>query len=180
MSTKLWLAAAACVLLLAPQARAGVFMMIETAKAGSFQGSSKVKGREGWIVLLSVEAPKAGGDKKNKKEHGPVKVTKKVGELSKELKAALDGKATLSKVTIREERDEKGGSKRSGEGEPHPVVTIVLFNAVISKIEVSSDAKQKAKKAEEKETIEFSYQKIEITRESGTKSSGDAWGAPAQ
>ena len=168
--SNLFLAAALLTLASAPAfASDAAYLKVTGAVNGNIQGSITQKGHEGEIKVLAfsheIISPRdaASGLPTGKRQHKPFTVTKPVDKSSPLLMSVLDTNETLPTVRLQIFTPGLGArSIAAGTGVLQKYYTIELVNAHIASISLDSSVP-----GEDRETVEFVYQKILHTFENG-------------
>jgi type VI secretion system secreted protein Hcp len=147
------------------------YLKVIGAASGAIQGSITQKGHEGEIKVLGfaheIASPRdaASGLPTGKRQHKPFTITKPVDKSSPLLMSALDTNETLPNVRLKVFASGLGARSIAGgpaSGVLQNYYTIELVNAHIASISLDSSVP-----GEDRETVEFVYQKILHTFENG-------------
>jgi type VI secretion system secreted protein Hcp len=145
------------------------YLKVTGAASGAIQGSITQKGHEGEIKVLGfaheIVSPRdaASGLPTGKRQHKPFTITKPIDKSSPLLMNALDTNETLPNVRLQVFASGLGArSIAGGTGVLQKYYTIELVNAHIASISLDSSVP-----GEDRETVEFVYQKILHTFENG-------------
>lgn len=153
------------------------------ARQGVFKGEARQKGMENKIVGLtfdySVVSPRdpASGMATGKRQHRPIRIIKPWGASSTQFFTALVMNEVLSNVTI------DFFSINTATGQLVLDHTVKLTNASVASITHHSDngvVEEKAGKAPAYESIELTFQQIEIIDQLNKGMAMDSWLATAQ
>lgn len=145
-----------------------IHMTINAATQGLIEGSVAAAGKEETIRVIGIEhevvSPRdaASGLPTGKRQHSPVKITKRIDRSTPLLYTALVNNENLPDVTIRFYRTGPTGGEQQ-------YYTITLVNAAISEIR-QSDINT--------ESVSFVYQKIIWTWMDGGITAQDDWETP--
>jgi type VI secretion system secreted protein Hcp len=154
-------------------------MTLEGQNQGKIEGSVKVKGHEGKILVQAVEhtieIPKSPqtGLPTGKRIHGPATVTKEIDKSSPKLFAALTSGEQMKTVTLEYYRISPKGTEEK-------YFTVQLENAIITSIRAwTPNCLDPAnKQMGHMEDVAFTYEKIKWTFEDGGIEAEDSWLAP--
>ncbi len=155
------------------------YMTLEGQNQGKIEGSVKVKGHEGKILVQAVEhtieIPKSPqtGLPTGKRIHGPATVTKEIDKSSPKLFAALTSGEQMKTVTLEYYRISPKGTEEK-------YFTVQLENAIITSIRAwTPNCLDPAnKQMGHMEDVAFTYEKIKWTFEDGGIEAEDSWLAP--
>jgi type VI secretion system secreted protein Hcp len=166
----LWLALAS----LPASAAVNAYMKIDGVKQGSFKGEGTRKGSTQWIPIIAisqaVESPRdaASGQASGKRQHSPIKITKETDASSPQLARAAAAGEVLREVVIEFVRP---GPK----GQEEVYQTITLTNALVTRIQRGGASHAGKSDKMEREEIEITFQKIEVSNKEGKKTASDDW-----
>ena len=155
------------------------YMTLEGQNQGKIEGSVKVKGHEGKILVQAVEhtieIPKSPqtGLPTGKRIHGPATLTKEIDKSSPKLFAALTSGEQMKTVTLEYYRISPKGTEEK-------YFTVQLENAIITSIRAwTPNCLDPAnKQMGHMEDVAFTYEKIKWTFEDGGIEAEDSWLAP--
>ncbi len=160
----------------APKASKGkkrAFVTIEGTKQGKFKGSSTVKGREDEIEIsnyrLGAKAPRdaATGRSRGKRQYQALSFKKAVDAASPQLFQALTTNESLKTVTFR------FYSHAPDSGKEGVYQTVTLTNATVSSFVQDFEGEEGG--GEDVETVELTFERIQIDSNTGNTSAQDVW-----
>ena len=155
------------------------YLIVEGQNQGKIEGSVKIKGHEGKILVQAVdhtiEIPKSPqtGLPTGKRVHGPMRVTKEIDKSSPKLFQALTSGEQLKTVSLEFYRISPKGTEEK-------YYTVKLSNAILTSAKswtpncLNPDNKQMG----HMEDISLTYEKISWTYEPDGIEADDDWLAP--
>jgi len=161
------------------------YLKLKGQKQGEIKGSVTQKGREGKIMVISVNheivSPRdaASGLPTGKRQHKPLVITKELDKSSPLLYNVLVNNENITEFELQFWTPQIGGAVGGG-GTEKQHYTIKLTNANIASINfrMLNNKNPELMRYAEYEEIAFTYQKIEWTWNDGGITADDDWESP--
>ncbi|MDE2120783.1 MAG: Hcp family type VI secretion system effector [Betaproteobacteria bacterium] len=155
------------------------YLVLEGQNQGKIEGSTKVKGHEGKILVQAVEhtieIPKSPqtGLPTGKRVHGPMTLTKEIDKASPKLFQALTSGEQMKDVTLQYMRI-------SPKGTEEVYYTVKLQNAIITNVRAWTPIclAQENQQIGHMEDVSLTYEKVTWTFEPDGIEAEDSWLAP--
>ncbi len=155
------------------------YLVLEGQNQGKIEGSTKVKGHEGKILVQAVEhaieIPKSPqtGLPTGKRVHGPMTLTKEIDKSSPKLFQALTSGEQMKDVTLQYMRISPKGTEET-------YYTVKLQNAIITNVRAWTPIclAQENQQMGHMEDVSFTYEKVTWTFEPDGIEAEDSWLAP--
>ena len=155
------------------------YLTLKGVHQGKIDGSNKVKGHEGKILVQAVdhtiEIPKSPqtGLPTGKRVHCPMTLTKQIDKSSPKLFQALTTGEQMEEVTLEYYRI-------SPKGDEEKYYTVKLANAILTNIRawMPNCLESSHREMEHMEDVSFTYEKITWTYNSDGIEAEDSWLAP--